>query len=440
MTATGLAHQADPAASALRVVPKEWRMCRIKDACALNADALPENTDPEFRFRYCDISSVDSLGHIAPSEPMPFGSAPSRARRLVKPGDSIVSTVRTYLKAIAHIDAPCDDLVVSTGFATLSPGPDLMPGYLYWWLRSENFIEEVVARSVGVSYPAVNASNIGDIALALPPLGEQRRIVEYLDTETARIDDLIDEQERLHVLAVERLHAHASEVLGARLGGPPGPFESVLAHAGSGTPLVPLRQVAVIQSGVTLGKSYDTGASSYPYLRVANVHDGVISTENITTIEVPSAVAARHLLRAGDVLMTEGGDNDKLGRGAVWDGSIEPCLHQNHIFAVRPGPQLRPKYLSALLGSAWGRAYFTATAHQTTNLASTNRAKVGRFPVPLPDLQAQDEVIEELESASSRAAAISSEVSLQVELLREHRQALITAAATGGLEAVGRVA
>ena len=117
-------------------------------------------------------------------------------------GDTIVSTVRTYLRSVWPIRGDTDDLVVSTGFAVLSP-TDVDPRYFSWWVLSDTFIEEVVARSVGVSYPAINASELGDLRVRVPSLAEQRAIADYLDTETNRIDTLITKKRRMIELLEE---------------------------------------------------------------------------------------------------------------------------------------------------------------------------------------------------------------------------------------------
>lgn len=160
---------------------------------------------------------------------------------------------------------------------------------------------------------------------------------------------------------------------------------------------VSLKRIATIQTGLTLGKVYDGPLIERPYLRVANVQDGQLDLEDITTIEVPAAVANRVELQPDDVLMTEGGDLDKLGRGFLWNVEIEGCLHQNHIFALRYfRHELIPKFLTSLTASQYGRDYFEATGKRTTNLASTNSTKVGAFPVPLPPLPEQERIAAKL--------------------------------------------
>ena len=152
-----------------------------------------------------------------------------------------------------------------------------------------------------------------------------------------------------------------------------------------------LKQVSTIQAGLTLGKAYrNAELIERPYLRVANVQSGHLDLSEITTVQVPLAEVKRTTLEIGDVLMTEGGDIDKLGRGCMWEGEIPGCLHQNHVFAVRPNPtDLNPAFLLALMGTMQGRNYFHATAKQTTNLLATNRTTLGEFPMYLPSIREQ---------------------------------------------------
>ena len=175
----------------------------LKHLARINERALPATTDPDREIRYVDIGSVGRGELVRRPERMRFADAPSRARRLVRDGDTIVSTVRTYLRAVWPIPGDGDDLVVSTGFAVLTP-TEVDPRYFSWWVRSDTFIEEVVARSVGVSYPAINASELGDLGMYLrllriliPEPRGQTAIADYLDIETGRIDALISKKRRM---------------------------------------------------------------------------------------------------------------------------------------------------------------------------------------------------------------------------------------------------
>lgn len=153
---------------------------------------------------------------------------------------------------------------------------------------------------------------------------------------------------------------------------------------------VTLEQVAEVRTGLAKGKQSSPDAVALPYLRVANVQDGRLDLREMKLIEVEPHQVARYSLKPGDILMTEGGDFDKLGRGAVWRSQIDPCLHQNHVFAVRAMSEVvDPGYLSALAASEYGRSYFLSCAKRSTNLASINSSQLKAFPVLLPPLSEQ---------------------------------------------------
>jgi type I restriction enzyme S subunit len=154
-----------------------------------------------------------------------------------------------------------------------------------------------------------------------------------------------------------------------------------------------LETVAEIQTGLSKSQNREGATVSMPYLRVANVQDGHFDLNDIKTIDVPAEALSRYLVHSGDVILTEGGDFDKLGRGAVWRGQIAPCVHQNHLFVVRPDAQrLDPCFLAYQTQGSLGRNYFRSCSKQSTNLASVNSSQLKRFPVPLPSLPEQQKI------------------------------------------------
>ncbi|WP_238580900.1 restriction endonuclease subunit S [Streptomonospora alba] len=285
----------------------------------------------------------------------------------------------------------------------------------------------------------LNAEQVGNLTLPNPSMDDQRRIADFLDTETGRIDRLIQTRERQSNKLAERAYAEVSEslfpgILTSPLGTYPWKW---LPRLEDSTPLVRLGYVCRIQGGVTLDESRDTGERSVtlPYLRVANVQADHVDLSSVSQITVPVPVAARSTLRAGDVLMTEGGDIDKLGRGTVWRGEIPGALHQNHIFALRPSKDhLDPDYLALLTRSLHGRCYFESTGVRSTNLASTNSSKVLAFPIPLPEVSRQRELVSAVYKSLESIREAKDAIDRQLSLLAERRQALITAAVTGQLD------
>ena len=155
----------------------------------------------------------------------------------------------------------------------------------------------------------------------------------------------------------------------------------------------PLAKVAEIRTGVAKGKKNLKDPIEVPYLRVANVQDGYIDLTEIKTIFIERHQLEKYALKIGDVLMTEGGDFDKLGRGDVWQGQIEPCINQNHVFAVRTNSEiLLPYFLSSLSASYYGKSYFLSCAKRSTNLASINSTQLKEFPILLPPLPEQQKI------------------------------------------------
>ncbi|MBI2802473.1 MAG: restriction endonuclease subunit S [Gammaproteobacteria bacterium] len=159
---------------------------------------------------------------------------------------------------------------------------------------------------------------------------------------------------------------------------------------------VPLHQVANVQTGLSKSQNRTGPSVLRPYLRVANIQDGYLDLADIREIEVPSSQVERFSLRSGDLLLTEGGDFDKLGRGSIWNGEVQGCVHQNHVFAVRviDSAVLLPEFLACEVQSSRAKNYFLSCAKQTTNLASINSSQLKNLPVLVPPLAEQHAVID----------------------------------------------
>ena len=191
---------------------------RLKYLSTINDESLDEDTDVNLEIRYIDIGNVDPLGNTEEPALYRFGSAPSRARRRVRDGDVIVSTVRTYLKAITQIHGAPDNLVVSTGFAVIRPIEDeFHADYCKYAVRESTFLAEVEKRSVGVSYPAINTTDLANIPVSVHPLPQQRMIADHLDRETTRLDTLMAKVRETIALLGERRAALISAAVTGRI-------------------------------------------------------------------------------------------------------------------------------------------------------------------------------------------------------------------------------
>ena len=178
---------------------------KLKYVATINDENLGEDTHPDFEIQYVDISNVDSSGSIVETVAYRFEDAPSRARRRIRNGDVIISTVRTYLQAITQVQSPPENMIASTGFAVVRPRPEFHASYFKYAVREPGFLTEVEKRSVGVNYPAINTSDLADIRVHVGP--QQRAIADYLDRETARLNALVAEKERLLKLFAEKRQA-----------------------------------------------------------------------------------------------------------------------------------------------------------------------------------------------------------------------------------------
>lgn len=422
-------------------IPEGWEVIPIKYLARYNYDTLTESCSPDFKFNYIDIGSVTYGKGITTFQKFKFKDSPSRARRVVTPGDILISTVRTYLRAIACVNKSSIPQIASTGFLVLqADSSKLPPQFLMYAVLADSFICNVEAHSVGISYPAINASQIVHFKIPLPPSTEQIPLINYLDNHCSKIDVLLS---KIHSSIEEYKKLKQAVITQAVTKGVRG--ERAMKDSGvEWVGEIPkewrktqLHHCATIKSGITLGKSYskDTVLIERPYLRVANVQGGYVDLNDLATIEVTPDEDLKYRLHSGDVLMTEGGDRDKLGRGCVWHGEIEPCLHQNHVFAVQTNETiLLPYFLEYLTASDVGRSYFDVTAIKTTNLACTSSSKVLAFTIPLPPIEEQIEIVGFIKKRSLELNKLIMKKELLVQELERYKKSLIYEVVTGKRE------
>jgi type I restriction enzyme S subunit len=286
----------------------------------------------------------------------------------------------------------------------------------------------------------LNAAKVRSLSTLRPPLLEQVTIATFLDRETAKIDALVAEQQRLIELLKEKRQAVISHAVTKGLN-PDAPMKPSgiewLGDVPAHWAVAPLKRVATVITGVAKGKDLSGRQTTpVPYLRVANVQDGYLDLEDVAEIEIPVRDLEKQSLHPGDVLMNEGGDFDKLGRGCLWGGEISPCITQNHVFAVRPHA-VTPSWLNMVTSSAYAQFYFMGRAKQSTNLASISSTNLMELPVTLPPTSEQPAIVSFVLSTCSGLDALVVEAQAQIELLMERRTALISAAVTGQIDVRG---
>lgn len=250
----------------------------------------------------------------------------------------------------------------------------VIPDYLSYFMRSERF-RDWTRQSSGSAIKNIRKSELESFSLPLPGYAEQRRIVDQLTHAEGIVRLRRDAQKK----AAELVPAIFVDMFGDPATNP------------KSWPIPPLGEVAEVISGVAKGRKFADGEGvELPYMRVANVKDGYLDLSEVKSIEIKRSEVEKLLIRPGDLLMTEGGDPDKLGRAALWNDELEACVHQNHVFKVRANRErVSPMYLRSLVGSAYGKAYFLSVAKKTTGIASINKTQLSAFPVLLPPVEHQ---------------------------------------------------
>ena len=431
-------------------VPEHWEVKRLKYSASINDESLPETTLPDFEFEYVDIGGVSAVDGITATEQVVFENAPSRARRKVRHGDTIVSTVRTYLRAIAPIKNPPENLIVSTGFAVVRPRK-VEPTFLAYALRESSFIESVVARSTGVSYPACNASEVGGIAIPLPTPAEQRSIAAFLDRETGRVDRLVAKKREL----IERLKEKRTALISRTVirGLPPAAARA--AGLPANPPLEPSAldwlgdipqhwEVGPLKSFARDGRKTFTDGDwvELPFITDEGVR--LIQTGNVG-IGAYKEQGFRYVSEASfsELGCTEVMPNDVLIcrlDGPVGRACLAPDLGVRMITSVdntilKPGAETSPKFVAYLLSSAPWISWIDALCRVGVGFRMRiSRTMLGNIRVPVPPLAEQAATAAYLDEETAKLDALVGKVEEAVERLQEYRTALITAAVTGKID------
>ncbi|WP_129848499.1 hypothetical protein [Streptomyces sp. SCA2-2] len=409
---------------------RSWKTLPLWSVATVRRE-LVEPTDLGEEVVHYSIPSVDATGtgQLEKSESI------KSAKLRLSGGEVLISKLNPRKSRVISVAASSIPTVSSTEFVGLRAGSSLDSRYLTYLLQSDTVRQELDARvqSVTRSHQRVAPEDITHLNVAVAPLAEQRRIADFLDAETARIDGLAHLRCRQIDKIDERYNTAISELTT--------PGISSASERNEFWPWLPatvktgrLGYVARVQSGVTVhgARARTSSDSEFPYLRVANVQGERLDLSEVKTITIPFDMARRSTLLPGDVVMTEANGNpDNLGRGAVWNGEIPHMVHQNHVFAIRVDrSRMIPEYLAVLLAASHGRRYFRFTAAQV-GIATTSSSKVLDFPVPVLSLSEQRVIVKRWGKARNEKDRTANLLTRQLGLLTERRQALITAAVTG---------
>ena len=431
--------------------------CKLKYLASINDDVLGEDASADFEMQYIDIGNVDSSGRISDLASYRFEDAPSRARRLVREGDVIISTVRTYLQAITQIHEPPDNLVVSTGFAVVRPYRDRFDArYCRFALREPDFLAEVEKRSVGVNYPAINTTDLASIPIPVHPLSKQRAIADYLERETSRLDALVAEKECLLKLLAEKRQALITRTVAQGLVPTPlsaaptsssekneadmnkgqdtriGMFVATddRANAANRSARCRLKYLSTINDE-SLGE--DTEADfEIQYIDIGNV-DSSGNMERPVRYRFEDAPSrARRCVRDGDVIVST--VRTYLQAIAQIHDAPDNLVVSTGFAVIRP---VENEFVADYCKYVVRESAFLAEVEKRSvgvSYPAINTTDLGDIPVPIYPLSQQRNIADHLDKETDRLDAVMAKVRETIALLRERRVALIAAAVNGQVE------
>jgi type I restriction enzyme S subunit len=398
-------------------LPPGWKNHQFGDACDRVKDSYQPVGDGD--------TPYVGLEHLAQGFPSFVGrgneSEVKSSKTAFKIGDILFGKLRPYLRkgARADFDGVCSTDILA--FRTKAPCDS---HFLKFLIHSDEFVAHAKSTTSGVQHPRTSWPSLREFRLSLPPLPEQKKIAHILST----VQRAIEAQERIIQTTTELKKALMHKLFTEGLRHEP-QKQTEIGPVPESWEVVPLSECAVVQTGIAKGRKVKAEeAVEVPYLRVANVQDGYLDLSEMKTITIRKNEQQRFALQDGDVVLTEGGDFDKLGRGFIWHGQIENCVHQNHVFAVRPDKaQISSEFFAYQSQSPYGKSYFLSVAHKTTNLACINTTKLKAFPVLLPPQDQQQEIVEACSSIDGKIRNATNKKTQLQDLFRTLLHELMTA-------------
>lgn len=414
------------------VAPNGWDIHPLKYVSYSNRYVLPEATPADYTFRYVDIGAVNETQGIYEYKEMSFEEAPSRARRLVSKGDTIISTVRTYLKAIAYID-DAENVVVSTGFCVQTPRDFIYPKFLFYYCISEGFIADVNKFSTGVSYPAISDALLGKTLVLCPPIEEQAAIADYLDRECAKLNEIIEtiekqievlQKQKRSVISRAVIKGISRDVVMKDSG------ISWLGHIPSHWRINRLKYCCSVKTGpfgtqLSADEYTETGT---PIVNIKNIGYGNIIDEDLDYI--PDEVKKRlsvHILQAGDIVFGRKGAVDKH---AIIDERHEGWVQGSDCMRLRIYGDIIPEFLNYYFGSS-GYSYYVLSSSVGSTMASVNSQILNDSIVVYPEIDEQRRIVQYLDLAMGRIDAILERKKAQLLALRNYKRTVIYEYVTG---------
>ena len=413
-------------------VPAHWEIKPLIHWIGINEEVLPETTNPDFEFLYLEIGSVGT--GVLTDEPnrIRFATAPSRARRIVKNNDTVISTVRTYLKAVWFASETNVNLICSTGFTVLSPRLGTVPKFVNYLVQSNSFSDQITAESVGIAYPAIAEGRLKSLYVTIPPFLEQAAIVRYLDYVDGRIRRYISARKKLVKLLEEQkralIHRAVTRGLDPNVRLKPSGIEW-LGDMPAHWEIKPLKHWIGVNEAV-LTENTDP-YYEFQYLEISSVGTNILIEEPKKFRFAAAPSRARRIVRNSDTIIS----TVRTYLKAVWFASETngDLICSTGFTVLTPRLGIVPKFVSYLVQSNSFTDQITA---ESVGIAypAISEGRLGALRVPIPSFPEQKAIAEYLDKATANIDSAISRTRRQIELLSEYRTRLIADVVTGKLD------
>ncbi|HDM8148863.1 TPA: restriction endonuclease subunit S [Vibrio harveyi] len=453
---------------------------------------MPVNTlnpsdTPQKELSYLDIGSINNeLGIINRPKVLLGIDAPSRARQVVTPGDTIYSTVRPYLQAIAMVPSSLANPIASTGFCVLRPSECINKKYLFYFVRSDQFLQAIVPLQRGVSYPAVRSKDVLSRDIPLPPTNEQNRIIDKLEELFSELDAGIEElkaaqiklsqyrqsllksavegsltqqwraenstqvqetgeQLLARVLKQRREHWQQQKLAEFAEKGKTPPknwqdkYPEPVQPDTTDLPELPEGWVWATIDQLALNKRYGSSSktnddsSGVPVLRMGNIQDGKLDYGNLKYLPIDHKEFPELLLQDGDLLFNRTNSAELVGKTAIYRDIGKPVSYASYLISVTFSKYVLPEIVAHYINSMLGKKWIAEVMNQTAGQANVNGTKLGELVIPLPPFVEQVELVQKVTNEFESIDKQSEATALGLKQSEAQRKNILKSAFSGQL-------
>ncbi|NNV55007.1 restriction endonuclease subunit S [Limnovirga soli] len=412
-----------------KILPKDWKWLKLGEVCNTTSGGTPSRRESKYydgNIPWVKSGELDRGVITDTEEKISEDAIKNSSAKIFPKGTLLIALYGATIGKLAFLGV---DAATNQAICGIFQNEKISSAFLYNYLFFKK--RKLIGQGIGGAQPNISQTILKNLDIPLPPKPTQ-------ETMVSKIEELFSELDK----GMENLRTAQQQLKTYRQSVLKWAFEGKLTNENvkegelpKGWKEVLLKDVCKIIGGVTKGKDFKGKETIHlPYLRVANVQDGYLDLNEIKLIEILPSDKGKYQLLFGDILYTEGGDKDKLGRGTIWKNEIEDCIHQNHIFRARPlSNEVASMYIAYFSQTRVAKSYFFKHGKQTTNLASINLTILSNLPIPLCAFKEQNKIVQEIESRLSVADKMEESITQSLQQAEALRQSILKKAFEGKL-------